>query len=536
MTQMQQLNAQDAQFLYIQTPSTLTHVMAAYLFDPSTAPAGHVRFKDIVRHVENRLHTSPVFKRKLFRLPFDFDHPYWVEDKAFELEAHISHVRLPEPGDWRQFCIQVARHFSRPMDMNRPLWDMYVVEGLDRVEGVAPGSYAILTRIHHAAIDGASAAHFFVGLSDIDAHGTPAVHIAEGGFELGQEPSGAEIMARAISANLTSPVKFMNTLMKLSPAILSEAQKSLSDGKLSEQGVPKTRFNATLSPHKMFDGTDFALADLSMIRKKVEGATINDVVLAICSGALRRYLQHHKELPKKSLVAVAPVNLRSKSSDAEMPGNNISAMSVELATHIADPLKRLTAIRDYTRDAKEAKTGLSARVMTDLTKHIPGATMAGVARLLSSPRFAPTATNVFISNVPGPQFPLYMNGAKLTHQYGMAPLAHNMGLFIATPSYNGRMSFCITSERSIMPDIAFFRECIHAAVDELLAAGTAKADDKKPVDKAKARVASQPKAVLEPRTAASPKAKKAGKGLPKAGKAKGGAGTAKKPAAKRGKD
>jgi diacylglycerol O-acyltransferase / wax synthase len=538
---MQQLSAQDAQFLYIQSPSTLTHVMAAYIFDPATAPGGKVRFKDIVRHVESRLHTSPVFKRKLFRLPFDFDHPYWVEDKAFELESHISHVRLPEPGDWRQFCIQVARHFSRPMDMSRPLWDMYVVEGLDRIEGVAPGSYAILTRIHHAAIDGASAAHFFVGLSDIDANGTPIIKIAEDGFELGEEPSNAEIMARAISANLTSPVKFLNTLMKMSPAILSEAQKSLSDGKLAEQGVPKTRFNATLSPHKMFDGTDFALADLSMIRKKVDGATINDVVLAVCSGALRRYLQHHKELPKKSLVAVAPVNLRTKSNEAEAPGNNISAMSVELATHIADPLKRLSTIRDYTRDAKEAKTGLSARVMTDLSKHIPGATMAGVARLLTSPRFAPTATNVFISNVPGPQFPLYMNGAKLTGQFGMAPLAHNMGLFIATPSYNGRMSFCVTSERSIMPDIAFFRECIEASVAELMAATPGKVEATKKVDKPKARVATSPNRMVKPRRDILPKAGKAGaedeqKAPLKADKMKRGAPTKKGQTAKRGGD
>jgi WS/DGAT/MGAT family acyltransferase len=518
----QQLNAQDAQFLYIQTPSTLTHVMAAYIFDPSTAPGGKVRFKDIVRHVESRLHTSPVFKRKLYRLPFDFDHPYWVEDEAFELETHISHVRLPEPGDWRQFCIQVARHFSRPMDMNRPLWDMYVVEGLDRIPGVAPGSYAILTRIHHAAIDGASAAHFFVTLSDIDANGTPVIKVPEGSFELAKEPSTVEILSRAATANLTSPVKFMESLMKMSPAILSEAQKSLSQGKGNESGVPQTRFNAALSPHKMFDGTDFALTDLSAIRKKVEGATINDVVLAICSGALRRYLQHHKELPKKSLVAVAPVNLRSQSSDAEMPGNNISAMSVELATHITDPLARLQAIHAYTRDAKEAKTGLSARVMTDLSKHIPGATMSGVARLLSSPRFAPKATNVFISNVPGPQFPLYMNGAKLTHQYGMAPLAHNMGLFIATPSYNGRMSFCITSERSILPDIAFFRICIEEAFAELMAADPAKAP--KSVDKARPRVASKAKAVVKPKKDVPPKA----------GKAKKGAATKAKPAVKRG--
>lgn len=465
----QQLSAQDAQFLYLQTGNTLTHVMGVNILDPSTAPGGKVRFKDIVRHVESRIDTSPVFKRKLYRLPFDMDHPYWIEDPHFELEAHISHARLPEPGDWRQFCIQVARHFSRPMDMSRPLWDIYVVEGLDRIAGVAPGSYATLTRIHHAAIDGASAAHMFIALSDINANGVPAVEPKPTEVTLGSIPSAAEIISRSISANITSPVKFMNSLMKLSPALMSAAQKSMNEARDGERrGVPQTRFNAPISTHRMFDATEFALADLSKIRKLVEGATINDVVLAICSGALRSYLLKHKELPKETLIAVAPINARTRKGEEEIPGNNISAMSVELATHLADPVARLKAINTYTRGAKEAKTGLSARVMTDLTKHIPGATMAGVARILTSPRFAPRQTNVFISNVPGPQFPLYMNGAKITHQYGLAPLANNMGLFIATPSYDGKMSFCVTSERRIMPDIGFFRDCIDAAFGQLL--------------------------------------------------------------------
>lgn len=463
----QQLSAQDAQFLYVQTGTTLTHVMGINICDPSTAPGGKVRFKEIVSHIASRIDTSPVFKRKLYRLPFDFDHPYWVEDDKFELEAHITHARLPEPGDWRQFCIQVARHFSRPMDMNRPLWDLYVLEGLDRIPGVAPGSYATLTRVHHSAIDGASGSHMFVALSDSDANCTPAIVVKPGGFELGKAPNPAELVARAVSANFTSPVKFMNTLMKMSPALVGAAQKSLSDAGKDKSGVPQTRFNAPITIHKMFDATEFAISDLSKIRKLVDGTTLNDVVLAICSGALRKYLTHHKELPKKTLVAVAPVNLRTRKGQEETPGNNISAMSVELATHIADPAKRLAAIRDFTSRAKEAKAGISARVMTDLTKHIPGATMAGVARLLSSPRFAPKAANVFISNVPGPQFPLFMTGAKITHQFAMAPLAHNMGLFIATPSYDGRITFNITSERNIMPDIAFFRECIDAAFREL---------------------------------------------------------------------
>lgn len=178
---MQQLNPQDAQFLYIETGNNLTHVMGVNIFDPSTAPGGKVRFKDIIEHVESRLEYSQVFKRRLMRLPYDFDHPYWVEDEFFDVEHHMFHSRLPEPGDWRQFCIHLARHFSRPMDMNRPLWDMYVIEGLDRIEGIPKGSYAIATRVHHAAIDGASAMHFFSALSDIDPGVPPQLNCSRSG-------------------------------------------------------------------------------------------------------------------------------------------------------------------------------------------------------------------------------------------------------------------------------------------------------------------------------------------------------------------
>lgn len=509
---IQQLNAQDAQFLFAQSGSTLTHVMGINIYDPATAPGGKVRLRDIIEHVRSRLHTSPVFQRKLYRLPMDFDFPYWVEDQQFDLESHISHARLPAPGDWRQFCIQVARHFSRPMDMSRPLWDIYVLEGLDNIPGAAPGSYAILTRIHHAAIDGASGAYIFVALSDLDAKGTPVLPIEPGSFEPCETPSTAEIMTRAISANMTSPVRLANSLMKLSPALVGAAQKGLSEG---VKGVPQTRFNAPITQHKMFDATEFALADLSKIRKLVDGATINDAVLAICSGALRRYLQHHKELPAESLVAFAPINRRAKGGEANLPGNNISAMAVELATHLPHPVDRLAAIKAWTSDAKEAKTGLSARVMTDLTQHIPGATMAGVARLLTSPRFAPKAANVFISNVPGPQMPLYMAGAITTHQFAMAPLSHNMGLFIATPSYNGRITFSITSERKIMPDVAFFRECIEASFKELSEAEPKPARNA-PVRKKKSPIATEAKRMVRPRAIVAAK-----RGAAKAGGASG---------------
>jgi diacylglycerol O-acyltransferase len=507
---LKQLSAQDAQFLYTQTANNLTHIMGVYIYDPATAPGGFVRFKDIIRHVESRVHTSPLFKRRLHRLPLDMDHPYWVEDEHFDIEAHMSHARLPEPADWRQFCIAVARYFSKPMDMNRPLWDIYVIEGLDRIPGIPAGSFAMLHRVHHAAVDGASGAHAFIAMSDIDANGTPAIGQPPPVEDLGQAPSSAEVISRAWSASMQSPVKFMNALMKMSPALISAARKTVADGGMTA-GVPDTRFNAPVGPHKMFDATLVSLADISAIRKKVPGATVNDVVLTTCGGALRKYLAKHKELPKESLVAVAPINLRGKEGKgggkASTPGNQVSAMSVPIRSDIADPLERLAAIRDYTVEAKEAKAGISARVMTDLSQHIPGATMAAVARLLTSERFAVRGTNLFISNVPGAQVPLYLAGARLVQQYGLAPLANNMGLFIATPSYNGQISFSIISERAVMPDIAFFRECIDASFADLMAA--------KPKGEGAKAATAAPKAAAKPIAKPAAKARPAAKAAPK---------------------
>jgi diacylglycerol O-acyltransferase len=471
---MQQLTAQDAQFLYIETGNNLTHVMGVNIYDPSTAPGGKVRFKDIIEHIEGRLMYSPVFKRRLMRLPLDFDHPYWVEDEFFDVEHHMFHSRLPDPGDWRQFCIHLARHFSRPMDMNRPLWDMYVIEGLDRIKGVPKGAYAIATRVHHAAIDGASAMHFFSALSDRDAKGTPALDLQPLTEDSGPSPSPSTVtvLNRALVSNIQSPVKMASTLLKFSPAIFDSILQAIgSDGSKSRK-VPQTRFNQPVSPHKMFEATQFKLDDLKRIKNDTEGATIDDVVLAICSGALRSYLEHHGELPEDPLVAIAPINARGRSRGAQAPGNNISAMSVALPTNVADPLERLQIVRDTTQKTKAAKSGISARLMTDLSKHVPAATMAGVARLVAGGRFTSKLCNLFVSNVPGPQHALYMNGARLLHTYGMAPLADGMGLFIATPSYNGEMTFSIISAREIMPDIEFFRECIDASFAELLAATT----------------------------------------------------------------
>jgi WS/DGAT/MGAT family acyltransferase len=494
---MEQLSPQDAQFLYMESERNLTHVTSIATFDPGTVPGGKtVRFRDIIDHVQSRLSALPMLKRRLVHVPLELDYPYWVDDEYFDLESHISHGRLPHPGDWRQFCIHMARYHSRPLDMNRPLWEMYVVEGLDNVDGLPKGSYAIATKIHHAAVDGASLMRFFASMADIDNKGTPVLPVEAVEIPQSPRPSLRDMARRAASNNLRSPVRIADALLRSTPGLYRAAQDALGGRRQAKSDVPLTRFNGTVSPHKMFYAADVELDSLKALRPLVPGCTINDVVLAICSGALRKYLQHHRELPGESLVAWVPINARpGGAGDSDAPGNNISAMTTPVHTDVADAVERLRRIHQSTTASKEAKSGLSARLMTDITRHVPAATQVLASRLVLSTGVAARVCNLFVSNVPGPQVQFYMNGARQVGSYGMAPLSDGMGLFIATPSYNGKLSFNVTSTREILPDVEFFMDCIRDALAEL---EQALADTRKPPAGGKAAVkkpgAAKPKA------------------------------------------
>lgn len=467
-----QLGAQDAQFIYSQSPSNLTHVMAVSVYDPATAPAGKVQLSDIAEHVRSRLHASPVFTRKLFRPPLHLDHPYWVEDPHFDLEAHFTHSRLPEPGDWKQFTLHLSRHFSRPMDMHRPLWDFHIIEGIDNVDDFAPGSYAVITRVHHAAIDGIGLTHLFGALSDSDAKGTPLIEISEASSATVTLPPTGHVVRTALRNALGFPLKFTRSLAKATPELLRNSLERRRSGEEDKPLIPPTRFNGSVSPHKLFDAMCFELEDFKRIKSAVEGATINDAVLAVVGGALRSYLQKHKELPEGSLIGWCPVNIKPGAGEQRSSANNLSGMQVAIGTDIANPMERLVSIRTQTRASKSAESGAGARLLTDLTQHIPSATMVGLAQLLSVEGFAPKFCNLFVSNVPGSPVPLYMNGARCTHQYGLAPLGPGMGLFLAVGSYDGRMIFNIISDRNILPDIAFFRACVEKSFKALLRAAS----------------------------------------------------------------
>lgn len=464
---MDQLSGQDAQFLYMESDSTPTHMTSIGIFNPAASGSNQtVRFRDILQHVKSRLHMNPAFRRRLVRVPLELDFPYWVDDERFDLEYHVQHGRLPEPGDWRQFCKHMARYHSRPLDMSLPLWEMYVVEGLDNIKGLPKGCYAVATKIHHAAADALSLSDFLRALYDIDSNGTPAIPLNSAKLSRSPAPSLLDMGVRAAWHTVRSPVGMFDAVMRAAPNLYSLAQDLLLSSSEQTHPVPETRFNDLVSSSKTFDAVDVALTDLKAIRRAVPGSTINDVVLAVCGGGLRKYLMRHNELPDDPLVAWVPINAR-RGMGGGNSGNHLTSMTVPIFTDVDKPIERLQLVMAATEKSKAAKAGVSARVMTDLSQHVPAATQVLASRLVLRSGAAARICNLFISNVPGPQLPLYMNGAEQIGLYGMAPLVNGMGLFIATPSYNGQISFNVTSTREVIPDMRFFIACLQKSLSEL---------------------------------------------------------------------
>lgn len=474
---MQQLGAQDSQFLYMESDHNLSNVTMVSIYSPPESIGDSSLFDHIKEHVQARLHTSQIFKRKLVRVPMDIDYPYWAEDEFFDFESHLQLHRLSAPADWQQFSDLVGRVHSRPLDMNRPLWEMHLVENLDGLEDYPPGSFAILSKIHHAAVDGAAMVKFFSGLSDLDKDGTPLVDISKPVAGAGEAPSARQIWRRALFNNVRSPLKLAETLWRAAPVIAPAAVKAVSksDSDETKSKVPTTRLNKTVSPRKIFDAVAFELADLKLIQASVDASKINDIVLAISSAALRSYLLHHNGLPADSLVAWVPINTRTKVSPGEeTDGNSVTVMTTDLHTDLSDPIERLKQITRQTQLSKAAKSGVSARIMTDVSKHMPGATMALASRIIASSGMAAKLSNVAISNVPGPQIPVYLHGAKCLQQFGLVPLGEGLGLFLVALSYNGKLTISITTTKDIIPDMAIFRGCLISAMAELKQAASKK--------------------------------------------------------------
>jgi WS/DGAT/MGAT family acyltransferase len=467
---MKQLTGPDAMFLHTELEGFPMLIGGVSIYDQSTSPGGTVRFKDILAMFESRLDRSPIFRRKLAEVPFNLDQPYWVDDKNFDLEFHVRHIGLPQPGDWRQLCIQVARLHSRPLDRGRPLWEAYVIEGLNNIKGVPPGSFALYLKVHHAAIDGASGVQFFSAFNDMTPTPEPAALPVLWNPE--PAPSNGKLLRKAYINNLRKP----GQMLSMGKRVLSSRKRvkeGLESGEIRELGdIPSTRFNGKLSAHRVIGATKFDFEAVRQIKNCVQGATVNDVVLAIVSGAMRKYLQAKDELPEESLVTGCPVNVRDE-DEKDKEGNMVGMMTTKLCSDIEDPLQRLQEVHAEAQNAKAYLEAQGARMMVDFSEAVPGAVQALLIKLSAAAGMAEknVMMNTTITNVPGAPFQLYMCGAQIIDSFGAGPISPGMGLFHTVNSMvmknKGTITLSFICCRDVMPDPGFYAECIEASYEEL---------------------------------------------------------------------
>jgi WS/DGAT/MGAT family acyltransferase len=465
---MQQLSGQDASFLYFETPNAPMHIGSFALYDPSTAPHP-LDFQGIVENTRKRLHRARCFRQRLVRVPLDLDHPYWIEDPDFDLEFHVRHIALPRPGDWQQLCTQVARLQARPLDLTHPLWELYVIEGLESIPGLPHGSFALLTKIHHAAIDGVSGAELAAAIHDLapDAEPPPP----EQHWEPDELPGARELLRRTLGHRALGPLKLGRLLLEAVPAAVRAREESRKHP-VEPVGVPRTRFNGTVSPHRSVGGVEIDLGLVREIKKSVTGATVNDAILTIVGGALRRYLEAKDELPEHALVAMAPISARRDAEKGEA-GNRVSMMTVGLGTDVARPAERLRRVQARSAGSKAFNQAVGARLMADVQEVIPGSLAGLTARIFTrfglANRIDPFF-NCVVTNVPGPQFPLYSAGARLVANYGLGPIQDGLGLIHPIFSYCGGITIAFTACRAMLPDPRFYEDCLRESFEELRAA------------------------------------------------------------------
>lgn len=456
----------DATFLYGETPTSPMHVGSVVVIENS------LKFETFRKIILSRIHQIPKMRQKLVFVPLSMDYPYWVDDPDFDIDMHISHIALPAPGGWQELRNTASQIFSEHLDRSRPLWSFTFVEGLDTIPQVPKGSVAIISKIHHVAIDGVAGAGILSILFDM----TPKVReIPEPRpFRPAPLPNELTLMAKSAHGFVTNPLKFPKLISSTLSAtvkagVLSRVQRL--EPPPTPFSAPSTPLNGIISSRRKWNGSILSLERIKAL-KNIMQTTLNDVMLAICAGALRRYLLEKKQLPQKSLVALVPISTRTKSEE-NSAGNQISSMLLQLATHIEDPIERLEVIHENAMRGKAYQKAVGAKTLGNMAEAVPFGLANQAARLYSRFNLAENhkpAFNVLITNVPGPNFPLYLNGHKVVSIMGMAPIIDGMGLIITIFSYNGLVMICPTSDVKTMPDLDTFSRYLRESANELEAA------------------------------------------------------------------
>jgi diacylglycerol O-acyltransferase / wax synthase len=463
---MRHLSGLDASFLHLETPEMPMHVGSLHLLDLPAGPSGD--FIDTVkRHVADRLHLASVFTKKLALMPLDIANPVWIDDDDLDLDYHIRQVTLPRPGTQVQLEAYVGRLHSSLLDRSRPLWEFYVLSGLQS------GQLGFYTKIHHAALDGQGALVLAQALLDV----TPAGRTVEPPpphERAPYQPPVSRMLRAALFDTLSQCVKLVRgvpTGLRVAAGLLAPSRdehgkRHILPGKLSM--APRTPLNVSITNQRAFATVSIDVKQAQAVGDAFD-ATLNDAVLGIVSGALRRYLDEHGALPDKPLVAAVPVSLRAE-GDIEL-NNQVSMMLMKIGSDQADPRERMRAIVKASSKLKKTVSNVKSVLPTDFPSLGVPWMMSAMVSLYGRARLAdtlPPLANVVVSNVPGPRMPLYLAGARMASNFPVSIVTHGLGLNVTVQSYNGSLDFGIIACRRAMPDIALFADCMLAAHRELL--------------------------------------------------------------------
>lgn len=462
---MKRLAGMDASFLYMETPSMHAHVVGTMVLDPSTSPVPY-SFERVVQLIEERIHLLDPFRRRLVWVPFNLSHPLWAEDPDFDIENHIHRTAARAPGSMHELADIVGDIAGRPLDRSRPLWELWVVEGL---EG---GQLAMVTKMHHAAIDGVTGADLMAHLFDLTPDAGPPPP-PETPWKPDTIPSDLELWTDAARHVVGNPIRMAKVLRRTASSVVDIVKQQV--GSSDDDGpraalpfsAPRTRWTASITPHRVVAFGKAALDDMKHV-KSTFGTTVNDVVLAACTMTLRRYLESHDDLPDQPLVCSVPVSVHGKS---ESEGTNqVSTMFVRLPVQLDDPVEILRTINAETKVAKVMQNAIGADTLQDFAQFIPPTVFNRAMRLYSNLNLADRhrpVHNLVVSNVPGPPIPLYAAGAQVKGVFPFGPLLEGAGLNLTVLSNMGHVDFGVIACRELVPDVWDIADGFGEAVLEL---------------------------------------------------------------------
>jgi WS/DGAT/MGAT family acyltransferase len=468
----------DAAFLSLETVSSHLHVAAVLVLDP---PEGRrslfspsTRFAQLHHLVAQRIHLVPRFRQRAVPVPLGLHHPVWVDDPEFELEDHLTRASVPAPGGSRELDVLVADVMSRPLDPDRPLWEMVVVEGL------AAGRWALLAKVHHAILDGVSGAAVLAQFLDLGPRARVVAPPAEP-WDPAPLPSRGELMRHAVSSLAQQPGVVVGAAQR---SVAAMADVGTHNRQLSARGevpppalfsAPRTPLNGPVSSRRRYASVSLPLADLKLVRHAF-GATVNDVILSGVAGALRRHLERGGALPHSPLVALVPVSTRSEAPGTEpggAAGNRVSGMLVSLGTDIDDPVDRLATIAAGTRAAKAQERLTRGRLLEDMAQMATPAVVSRAVRWAAGLRLferLPPPYNVTVSSVPGPSFPLWCAGSRVVAFHPVGPIGEGTGLNVTAMTYLGEVYFGLLGCRRLVPGVQDLAIMLDDALAELVVA------------------------------------------------------------------